>query len=233
MELTEERIKDIAAIQQRMTAKISSHQKEIRMLEMNLEILDEILKESSFTKASNLLGKNSANDAMTAANDPTHDTANRTQGAEETIQGSDGQSSSVPPAQVQEHSGAADVREGVVRPIRRGGGNSGETIANAHIAKNLISITMAGNAAALREDIPPFKSFFVGKILEGMRRKDQEDAESGKIPKEAVISYEVETDDTDNIKRIFIKNYGDERRATELVSTVGWSFARMLEKVGG
>lgn len=216
MKLTEERIKDITAIQQRLAAKISSHQKEISMLEKNMAILDEILREGSFTKASDMLGEYDV----------------RTADAE--VGGTrDAEAAGPAPVQPARPQGAADVSEGVIRPIRRGGGGSGETIANAHIVEDRIIITMADGATDLREDIPPFRSFFVGKILDGMRRKDQEDAESGAIQKDAVISYEVETDDEANIKRIIIKNYRDERRATELVSTAGWSFARMLEKKGG
>ena len=220
MRLSEERIKEIVSIKERLTAKIEAHEREIRMLEKNLGILDEILRESSFTRASSMLGPDSGSGGGGAEGQGGATGGGVRGGAEFKEQGR-------PAPQAAAQSTPQDVR-----PILRKGG-SGGVIANAHVAKDQISIDMADGTTALSEGIPPFRSFFVEKILEGMRKRDQEDAQNGRIPEGAVLSYEVETDGESNIRRIIIRNYRDERRATELVNTAGWSLTRMLEKIGG
>ena len=82
----------------------------------------------------------------------------------------------------------------------------------------------------LDADTPPFKSFFIDRIIGEMKRKDFEDAEKGKIQKESVIDYIINKNGTD-IREIIIKNYRQKERVNELINTAGWSLTRMLENV--
>ena len=52
MEFAEEQVKDILELKDRISQQIEKHKEEIEVLEKNLSILNQILKQSSFTKAS-------------------------------------------------------------------------------------------------------------------------------------------------------------------------------------
>ena len=52
MEFTEEKVRDILELKDRLSQKIEKHKEEIEDLEKSLSILNDVLKQSSFTKAS-------------------------------------------------------------------------------------------------------------------------------------------------------------------------------------
>ena len=53
-DLTEEQVKEIVALRENMLQQVDKHQEGIDMLEKNITVLDEFLKDSSFIKASKL-----------------------------------------------------------------------------------------------------------------------------------------------------------------------------------
>jgi hypothetical protein len=76
---------------------------------------------------------------------------------------------------------------------------------------------------------PPFQSFFINRILEGMKNKDKERVERGELASDEVIDYNV--DDEDGvIRKIVVNNYRDKERLDEIINTAAWALARMLEK---
>jgi hypothetical protein len=79
-------------------------------------------------------------------------------------------------------------------------------------------------------DTPPFKSFFIDRIIGEMKRKDSVEAENGKIQKESVIDYIINKNGSD-IREIIIRNYRQKERVNEIINTAGWSLTRMLEKI--
>jgi hypothetical protein len=112
-------------------------------------------------------------------------------------------------------------------PIARG--NDGKIIANAYITPDQVSIVLEDNLE-VNADTPPFKSFFLDRILGEMKRKDTVEAESGRIQKESVIDYIINKNGSD-IREIIIKNYRQKERVNEIINTVGWSLTRMLENI--
>jgi len=52
MEFAEEQVRDVLEIKDRISQQIEKHKEEIEALEKNLAVLNQILKQSSFTKAS-------------------------------------------------------------------------------------------------------------------------------------------------------------------------------------
>ena len=58
MKFSEEQVKEIVALRENMLQQIDKHQEGIEMLEKNITLLDGFLKDSSFTKASQLEIKN-------------------------------------------------------------------------------------------------------------------------------------------------------------------------------
>ena len=78
--------------------------------------------------------------------------------------------------------------------------------------------------------LPPFKSFFLERVLDNMRATDEGRANQGEIAPDQVLSYEVATEG-DRITRITIRNYGGERRLMEIRSSLRWAFEKMYEKL--
>jgi hypothetical protein len=76
---------------------------------------------------------------------------------------------------------------------------------------------------------PPFMSFLVERVLAKMQEKDREAAESGEIPPEKILSYDISRDG-DEIREMTIRNVGAER-SRELKSTIRWTLEKMFEKV--
>ncbi|MEX2192935.1 MAG: hypothetical protein WD717_06105 [Nitrosarchaeum sp.] len=190
MKFSEEQIRDIVAMRDSLVKQIDKHQNAIELLEKNLTILDLVLKESSFTKASALSTKTS-------------------------------ESSTKIPAVTTEKPEENSI------PITSG--SDGKIIANAYITPDQVSIVLEDNME-INADTPPFKSFFIDRIIGEMKRKDSAEAENGKIQKDSVIDYIINKNGSD-IREIIIKNYRQKERVNEIINTAGWSLTRMLENI--
>ncbi len=116
---------------------------------------------------------------------------------------------------------AADVRE-----LKRDKG--GGVVARATVTPDSVSIEPAGGVK-LKASTPPFTSFLLNKILQGMQSKDQAAASAGKLAKGMVLRFDVEEAEG-SISKLVVENYGDKARLNEILSTVSWTFSRMLEK---
>ena len=88
-------------------------------------------------------------------------------------------------------------------PIKRG--NDGNIIANAYVTPDQVSIVL-DEQITINADTPPFKSFFLDRIIGEMKKKDSVEAENGKIQKESIIDYIINKNGAD-IREIIIKNY--------------------------
>ncbi|MCH8022174.1 MAG: hypothetical protein IH932_00295 [Thaumarchaeota archaeon] len=110
--------------------------------------------------------------------------------------------------------------------IRRA--KDGKTLGTAEVDSEKVVISIAGDLKLL-SSTPPFRSFFINRILEGMKEKDRSQVSQGKLDAKEVIDYLVEEKDSE-LKKITIKNYRDQKRLGEIFSTINWAFSRMLEK---
>lgn len=120
----------------------------------------------------------------------------------------------------------AEAREAPeVRELKRDKG--GKVIAIASISSDAVVVEPSG--ATLKSETPPFRSFLIGKILQGMKTKDEELADSGKIPKGSELRFDVE-ESNGVIAKLIVENYREKARLNEILSTVSWTFSRMLEK---
>lgn len=185
MKFSEEQIKEIIALRESLIEQVDKHQEGIEMLEKNITVLDSFLKDSSFTKASELGIKK-----------------------EEKIETKE-----------------SPVENSI--PIKRV--NDGKIIANAYVTPEQVSIVL-DNEIIINADTPPFKSFFLDRIIGEMKKKDFTEVENGKIQKESTIDYIINKNGT-NIREIIIKNYRQKERVNELINTAGWSLTRMLENI--
>ena len=186
MKFSEEQVKEIVALKESLIEQIDKHQESIETLEKNIGVLDLFLKDSSFTKASQL-------------------GIRKTEPEPEMVE--------------------KPVENSI--PIKRV--NDGKVIANAFVTPDQVSIVL-DNEIAINADTPPFKSFFLDRIIGEMKKKDFVEAENGKIQKESVIDYIINKNGT-NIREIVIKNYRQKERVNELINTAGWSLIRMLENI--
>ena len=193
MKFSEQQVKEIVALRENMLQQIDKHQEGIEILEKNITLLDGFLKDSSFTKASQLEIKNESK--MMENNEEL------------------------------EHVEPKHVESSI--PIKRG--NDGKIIANAYVTPDQVSIIL-DEQVIINADTPPFKSFFLDRIIGEMKKKDSTEAENGKIQKESIIDYIINKNGTD-IREIIIKNYRQKERVTELINTAGWSLTRMLENI--
>ena len=186
MKFSEEQVKEIVALKESLIEQINKHQEGVEMLEKNITVLDLFLKNSSFTKASQL--------------------------------------------EIKKDEVKPEITEKPVEnsiPIKRV--NDGKIIAKAFVTPDQVSIIL-DNETTVNADIPPFKSFFLDRIIGEMKKKDTAEAENGKIQKESVIDYIINKNGA-NIREIIIKNYRQKERVNELINTAGWSLTRMLENV--
>lgn len=191
MKFSEEQIRDIVAMRDSLVKQMDKHQNAIGLLEKNITILDLVLKESSFTKAS----------ALGTVKTPEISTKNPVVSTEKL--------------------------EEISIPITSG--SDGKIIANAYVTPDQVSIVLEDNME-INADTPPFKSFFIDRIIGEMKRKDSTEAENGKIQKDSVIDYIINKNGSD-IREIIIKNYRQKERVNEIISTAGWSLTRMLENI--
>lgn len=113
-----------------------------------------------------------------------------------------------------------------VRELKQDKGD--RVIAVASITSDGVSIEPKEDVD-LRQATPPFKSFLMGKILQGMKTKDEELVSSGKLGKGMELRFDVE-ENKGKISKLVIENYRDKGRLNEILNTVSWTFSRMLEK---
>lgn len=113
-----------------------------------------------------------------------------------------------------------------IREVKRDKG--GQVLATASITSDAVSIEPR-DGVALKPATPPFKSFLIGKILAGMKSKDEELVRTGKLLKALEIRFDVE-ESNGMVEKLVVENYRDKARLNEILSTVSWTFSRMLEK---
>ena len=187
MKFSEEQIKDIIALKEDLLEQIDKHHIELEKLEKNLLLLDLVLKESSFTTASQL----------------TKSTKDQN-----------------PKKEISEESSAKKII-----PIKQG--NNGKILANANITEKQVSILLS-DEIKVDANTPPFKSFFLDRIIGEMKKKDLQEVNEGRIQKDAIIECMINKEGSE-MKEINVRNYRYKERVNELINTVGWSLSRMLE----
>ena len=185
MHYTEEQIRDMIKLKETIIKKLSKYEEEIGFLQKTLDILDVTLKNSSFTKASDL-PKNNFVEKLDATN-------------------------------LQETDQIIQIKKN----------KDGKIIANATVTPEQVSIVLEDNIV-LTEEVAPLRSFFVERIIGGMKKSDDKLVENGEINEESVINCIINKNGT-SIREIIIKNYREKNRVDEIISTATWSLTRMIE----
>ena len=241
---SEEDIRRAAEIREWLIKEISDKQEEVERLRTTLSIIDNLLKQGSFKAAANLdfgaatstpAGSTTAsyNSAGTTANSP----SSRTTGRQEQQQQQG--AAAAPTLRATADNGVSSGGDGGdnrnIKPLKRA--KDDFLLANAEISPDAVVIVPAPGIN-LNANTPPFKSFFLNRILEGMKNKDAEKVSQGALSESDALNYKVEEDDSGGgsssgiIKRIVINRYREKDRLQEIFNTSAWVFTRMLEKSG-
>ncbi|HWS19281.1 MAG TPA: hypothetical protein VN239_01210 [Nitrososphaera sp.] len=231
---SEEDIRRAAEIREWLIKEISDRQEEIERLRTTLSIIDNLLKQGSFKAAANLgfaAAATSAPAGPTTATAQMQQQAARQTAAQPTAAKKQQQQQAETAAPTlratTDNSNSNDGRN--IKPLKRA--KDDFLLANAEISPDAVVIVPAPGID-LNANTPPFKSFFLNRILEGMKNKDAEKVSQGALGETDALNYKVEEDGSGIIKQIVINKYREKDRLQEIFNTSAWVFTRMLEKSG-
>ena len=213
---SEDDIRRAADIREWLVKQIADKQEEVERLRTTLAIIDSLLKQGSFKAAASLGSFAEAGSAAATAQ----------------VQQQARQAATPPAAAARQQQAAAPTlktSDRDVRPLKRA--KDEFLLANAEVSSGAVIIVPAPGVS-LSVNTPPFRSFFLNRILEGMKGKDIEKVGQGALRDQEALNYKVEEDNHGQIKRIVINNYRDKDRLQEIFNTSAWVFTRMLEKSG-
>jgi hypothetical protein len=219
---SEDDVRRAAEIREWLVKQISDRQDEIEKLRITLSLVDNLLKHGSFKAASALSTSYTLSPIAQSTNISGKISTHTNQQRDATINGI--AENAVPSQQRTEE---MEFRES--RSLKRVKDNL--LLAHVEISRSNVEISPA-EGINLNVNTPPFKSFFLNRILEGMKTKDIEKVSNGQIKESDLLNYQIEEDNNGLIKRIIINNYRDNDRLNEIFNTSAWVFTRMIEKVG-
>lgn len=217
-------VRRAADIREWLIKQISDKQEELDRLRTMLSLVDSLLKQGSF-RAAAAMGPEPR--AQPAASAPAPARQQQAAVTPPTAAARSGASTTASAARQASLESGSNNKE--VRPLKRA--KDDFVLANAEVTPNSVTITPAAGIA-LNANTPPFRSFFLNRILEGMKGKDAEKVTQGAIKESESISYRLDEDAGGAIKKITISNYRDKDRLQEIFNTSAWVFTRMLEKAG-
>jgi hypothetical protein len=215
---SEDDIRRAAEVREWLMKEVTNKKEELDKLRQTLFIVDSILKKVSFITASNL--ESSATNLKEKIV-PEFQLVNEKR-ITNTEHGSN-------PARklTSTDNTRNDNQEMEIRPIKRA--KDDLLISNAVYNSTYVTIQLS-NDIILNINTPPFKSFFINRILEGMKTKDREKFQKGEINESQIIEYKVDTDEHGDIRSITVSNYRERERLNEIFNTATWVLTRMLEK---
>jgi hypothetical protein len=220
---SEDDIRRAAEVREWLVKEVTNKKEELDKLRNTLQIVDSLLKRTSFITASNLESsashlKNNGTRQPQSVNEEDED-------EEETTQ-QELKSNSVtksPGDKYREN----NTPGAEIRSLKRVKDNL--LISNAEYTPAFVKIAL-NDDLNLNINTPPFKTFFLNRILEGMKTKDKEKVQKGELGESEVIDYKVDNDEDGKINSVMISNYRERERLNEIFNTATWVFTRMLEK---
>jgi hypothetical protein len=215
---SEDDIRRAAEVREWLVKEVTNKKEELDRLRDTLLIVDSLLKKTSFITASHLESSASNLKDRSATEYQSLD-------KEETIQTKPSSDSTTKSTNTDY---GQDDNQGVqIKSLKRAKDNL--LISNAEYTSTYVKIPLV-NDINLNINTPPFKSFFLNRILEGMKSKDKEKIQKGEIDESEIIDYNVDNDENGQIKSVTISNYRERERLIEIFNTATWVFTRMLEK---
>lgn len=225
---SEEDVRRAADIREWLTKQVADKQEEIERLRTMLFLVDMLLKRGSFKTAASL---ESVTSSLTIKSSDESSTIPRDQQTRE-APGIDKDDLTaiqrvVPRAEQLDNTLTSSTE---VRQLRRLKDNL--LLATATLSPTSVEIAPA-DGINFNVNTPPFKSFFLNRILEGMKTRDIEKVTRGEIQESESLNYQIEEKNGALIKSIMIRNYREKERLNEIFSTSTWVLTRMIEKNSG
>jgi hypothetical protein len=219
---SEDDIRRAAEVREWLVKEVTNKKEELDKLRNTLLIVDSLLKKTSFISALNLESPASnLKNKSTQQYQPVHEEEEE----EDTTQQKP-KINSVTRSPSDEY--RKDDTQGVeIRPLKRAKDNL--LISNAEYTPTYVRIALVDDIN-LNINTPPFKTFFLNRILDGMKMKDREKVQKGELIESEIIDYKVDNDENGKINSVMISNYGESERLNEIFNTATWVFTRMLEK---
>jgi hypothetical protein len=205
---SEDDVRRAAEVREWVIKQISDKQEELDRFRSVLAIIDSLLKQGSFKAAASLASFAPAGKSASTAQMQQARQAPGQQQAAPTLKSSDNK----------------DIRQ-----LKRA--KDDMLLAEAEILPNAVVISPA-TGMNFNINTPPFRSFFLSRILDGMKNKDAEKVSQGALKESDALNYKVEEDGSGQIKQMVINNYRDKERLQEIFNTSSWVLTRMLEKSG-
>jgi hypothetical protein len=212
---SEDDIRRAAEVREWLVKEVTNKKEELDKLRNTLLIVDSLLKKTSFITASNLeststnVGDKSVPEIHSGQE---REMKTRSDSAAELASNNNTRNDN----QVME-----------IKSLKRAKDNF--LISNAEFTSTYVKIPLVDDVN-LNINTPPFRSFFINRILEGMKTKDKEKIQKGEINESEILEYEVNSDENGKIKSVTISNYREKERLNEILNTATWVFTRMLEK---
>jgi hypothetical protein len=215
---SEDDIRRAAEVREWLVKEVTNKKEELDKLRDILLIVDSLLKKTSFITASHL---DSSASNLKERSAPEYQSLHK----EETVQTKPSIDSTTRSTNTDYEQ---DNNQGVeIRSLKRAKDNL--LISNAEYTSTYVRIPLV-NDINLNINTPPFKSFFLNRILEGMKLKDREKIQKGEIDESEIIDYKVDNNENGKINSVTISNYRERERLNEIFNTATWVFTRMLEK---
>lgn len=215
---SEDDIRRAAEVREWLMKEVTNKKEELDKLRETLLIVDSILKKVSFITASNL---------ESSATNLKEKTVPEFQPVDEKGNTKSGHGSDLATKLTSTDNTRNINQEMEIRPLKRT--KDDLLISNALYNSTYVTIPLT-NDIVLNINTPPFKSFFINRILEGMKTKDREKFEKGEINESQMIDYKVDAGENGDIKSITVSNYRERERLNEIFNTATWVLTRMLEK---
>jgi hypothetical protein len=222
---SEEDVRRAADIREWLTKQVADKQEEIERLHTMLLLVDLLLKRGSFKTASSLESAPSSSLTIKAGDKSSF--PDYTQTREAVDNDNNTSREFVVPSAEQRAKTLSNLTE--VRHLRRV--KDDLLLATATYTATRVEITPA-NGIKLNVNTQPFKSFFLNRILEGMKARDGERINRGEMKVSESLDYQIE-DKNGAINKIMISNYRDKERLNEIFNTSTWVLTRMIEKNDG
>ena len=226
---SEDDIRRAAEVREWLVKEVTNKKEELDKLRNALLIVDSLLKKTSFISASNLESpppnfKNNSTQQYQSLREEDEEEDEE----KETIQQKP-RINSVAKSSREEYR-KDDTQDVEIRTLKRAKDNL--LISNAEYNPNNVRIDLVDDIN-LNINTPPFKTFFLNRILEGMKTRDKEKVQKGELSESEIIDYKVDNDENGKIKSVMISNYRERERLNEIFNTATWVFTRMLEKEKG
>ena len=211
---SEEDIKNAAELRDWVLKQLSDKQEEIDRLKRLLLLIDNLLKQESFKPASKL--QRSLNNTEGSSISERQESVLRNKSNIKT--------------ESKKHN-LTNLNENVstfteTRELKRLKDNL--LLAKVNISSQTIEI-IPEKDLLFSIDTPPFKSFFIKRILEGMITQDRDRNRQKQALNHETLNYSIDEYEG-KIKKIIINNYREKERLTDIINTSAWVLTRMLEK---